>query len=313
MIDISVVIPVYKAEGCINELYKRLVTTLELITYDFEIILVEDCGGDKSWEIINALALKDCRVKGIQFSRNFGQHYAITAGLDYALGDWVVVMDCDLQDQPEEIIKLYHKAQEGYDIVVGRRACRKDTFFKKIGSRLFYKVFTYFTGSKIDNRIGNFGIYAKKVIKSIQLLREQNRSFGLFALWVGFRRIEVDIEHAKRLSGKSSYNLGRLIHLAMDSIIAHSNKLLRISIKLGLILSFLSFLYALVLVVKYIVWTTPIAGWPSLMVSIYFTGGLIIGSIGVVGLYIGKIFDELKGRPLYIIDSTTFDTTVSHE
>jgi dolichol-phosphate mannosyltransferase len=201
-------------------------------------------------------------------------------------------MDCDLQDQPEEIIKLYHKAQEGYDIVVGRRACRKDTFIKKIGSRLFYKVFTYFTGSKIDNRIGNFGIYARKVIKSITLLREQNRSFGLFALWVGFRRIEMDIEHSRRFSGKSSYNLRRLLHLAMDSIIAHSNKLLLISIKLGFILSFSSLLYALLLVVEYIFWSTPVAGWPSLMVSIYFTGGLIIGSIGVVGLYIGKIFDE---------------------
>ena len=310
---ISIVTPVYGCSCCLQELYSRLNVSISKLTDNYEIIMVNDGSPDRAWPLIQELAAQDKRVKGINLSRNFGQHYAITAGIDYAGGDWVVVMDCDLQDQPEEIIKLYFKAQEGYDIVVGRRACRKDTFFKKIGSRFFYSVFTYFTGSKIDNRIGNYGIYARKVIKSIRSLREQNRSFGLFAIWVGFRRIEIDIEHARRPSGKSSYNLHRMLHLAIDSIIAHSNKLLRISIKLGFILSFLSLLYASLLVVEYIIWATPVAGWPSLMVSIYFTGGLIIGSIGVVGLYVGKIFDELKGRPLYIIDSTTFDTTISHE
>ena len=308
---ISIVIPVYGCSCCLHELYSRIKATLSTITNSWELIMVNDGSPDDAWNIIKQLATKDSRVKGINLSRNFGQHYAISAGLDYAYGDWVVVMDCDLQDMPEEIPKLYHKAQDGYDMVVGLRASRKDTFLKKIGSRIFFKVFTYFTGSQIDNRIGNFGIYSKKVIRSIASLKEQNRSFGLFALWVGFRRIEIDIEHAKRPLGKSSYTLTRMLRLAMDSIIAHSNKLLQISIKLGFFLSLSSLVYAFWLVVQYIFWSHPMAGWSSLMVSIYFTTGLIIGSIGVVGLYLGKIFDELKGRPLYIIDSTTFDTTVS--
>jgi dolichol-phosphate mannosyltransferase len=304
---ISVVTPVYRCCDSLRELYSRLAATLAAISEDFEIIMVNDGSPDEAWRIIQQLAIEDPRVKGINLSRNFGQHYAITAGLDCARGDWVVVMDCDLQDVPEEIPKLYRKACEGFDLVVGRRARRQDAFLKKMCSRLFYWIFAYLTGSAIDNRIGNFGVYSKKVIRSISVLKEQNRSFGLFALWVGFRRVEIDIEHARRPRGKSSYTFARMMSLAVDSIIAHSNRLLHISIKLGFALSLSSLLYAFWLVVEYFVWAKPLAGWTSLMVSIYFTAGLIIGSIGVVGLYVGKIFDEMKGRPLYIIDSTTFE------
>jgi dolichol-phosphate mannosyltransferase len=274
---------------------------------NFEIILINDSSPDDAWQVIQQLAVEDNRVKGINLARNFGQHYAITAGLDFAQGDWVVVMDCDLQDRPEEIPVLFQKAQEGYDIVVGRRLIRQDTFFKKISSNLFYRIFKFMTGASVDNRIGNYGIYASKVIKSISALKEQNRSFGLFAIWVGFRRIEVDIVHGRRLHGKSSYTFKLMVKLALDSIVSHSNKLLYISIKLGVIFSASSMLYAIWLVVNYIVWASPVAGWTSLMVSIFFTAGLIISSIGVVGLYVGKIFDEVKRRPLYIIDSTTFE------
>jgi dolichol-phosphate mannosyltransferase len=307
MIDLSVVIPVYQSQGSLSELCSRLNTALSSISSNYEIILVNDASPDESWLRIKELANLDKRVRGINLSRNFGQHYAITAGLDQVRGDWVVVMDCDLQDRPEEIVRLYQKAQEGYDVVVGRRENRQDGFLKKIGSRFFYKVFTYFTGAKVDNRISNFGIYARKVIRSIDMLKEQNRSFGLFALWVGFRRVEIDVVHASRAQGKSSYTLKSLIRLAIGSIVAHSNKLLRISVKLGLLLSLSSLFYALWLVVRYFLWGIPAAGWTSVMVSIYFTAGLIMGGIGIMGLYIGKIFDEVKGRPLYIVDSTTFE------
>lgn len=310
---VSIVIPVYGCFSALCELHARLNAVLATISENYEVIMVNDGSPDGSWQLIQQLAREDNRVKGVNLSRNFGQHYAITAGLDYARGDWVVVMDCDLQDVPEEIPKLYYKAKEGYDIVVGRRALRQDTFLKKIGSKLFYQVFDYFTGTTIDNRIGNFGIYAQKVIRSISTLKEQNRSFGLFALWVGFRRVELDIEHARRQHGKSRYTFRRLVSLAMDSIIAHSNKLLRISIKFGFILSMLSLFYALWLMVGYFIQAIPVAGWTSLMVSIYFTAGLIIGSIGIVGLYVGKIFDEVKGRPLYIIDSTTFKVSSDND
>jgi len=304
---ISVVSPVYGCSESLTELCNRLHSVLSLITEDYEIIFVNDASPDNSWDVIKALADADLRVKGIKLSRNFGQHYAITAGLDFTGGEWVVVMDCDLQDTPEEISNLYKTAQSGYDVVVGLRTDRQDSWLKKTFSSLFYRVFAYFSGTRMDNRAGNFGIYAKKVIKSISSLNEQNRSFGLFAYWVGFRRTEIEVKHARRPYGHTNYTLLKMKALAIDSLLAHSDKLLRLTIKLGLCLSFFSLLFATWMVVRYFIWAMPVAGWTSLIVSIYFTAGLVIGSVGIVGLYVGKIFDEVKGRPLYIVDETTFE------
>jgi len=306
-IEISVVIPVYGCCECLNELYKRLATTLSSIADDFEIIMVNDASPDDSWQVITSLAEQDVRVKGINLSRNFGQHYAITAGLDYAKGDWVVVMDCDLQDQPEEIIKLYNKAQEGFDIVFGRRYQRKDYFFKRLGSTVFYKVYDYFTESKIDSSIANFSIISASVVKQLRSLREQNRSYPLFVNWVGFKRADIDIEHAERANGKSAYNLRKLTGLAVDSIISQSNKPLRLSIGFGFFIAFASLFYAGWLVVRYFIYDIPVEGWTSVMVSIYFIGGLLFANMGVLGLYMGKTFNEVKNRPLYLVKEITFD------
>ena len=307
-IHISVVTPVYGCAPSLNVLYERLKTTLQKITKDFEIIMVNDASPDNAWEVITQLAAKDARVKGIDLSRNFGQHRAITAGLDYAAGEWVVVMDCDLQDRPEEIAKLYAKAMEGYDVVVGQRVQRQDSFLKKFTSKFFYKVYNYLTDSSIDPSIGNFGIYHRKVIESIKQMKEQNRSFGLFVHWSGFRRIQISIEHAAREAGRSSYTLSKLFQLAADSIVAHSNKPLKLSVAIGFALSMVSILFAFWLVIRYFLFSMPPTGWTSVMVSMYFLAGLIIGSVGMTGLYIGKIFDEVKGRPLYLIRETTFET-----
>ncbi|MEV9616326.1 glycosyltransferase family 2 protein [Aliarcobacter butzleri] len=305
---ISIVTPVYGCCKSLNNLYKRLNKTLSDITNEFEIIMVNDASPDNSWEAIKELAKKDDRVKGINLSRNFGQHYAITAGLDYANGDWIVVMDCDLQDQPEEIIKLYNKAQEGYDVIFGRRAQRQDSFLKKLGSKIFYKVYDYFTESDTDNTIANFSILNKKVVKEFQKIKEQNRSYYLFIDWLGFRRTNVDIEHAKRGEGKSSYTLKKLINLAIDSIVAQSNKPLKLSIKFGFIMALFSLLYAAWLMVRYFLFSIPVEGWTSMMVSFYFIGGLLFANMGFLGLYIGKIFDETKNRPLYVVSETTFQS-----
>jgi dolichol-phosphate mannosyltransferase len=305
---ISVVIPVYGCREALFELYGRLVDSLEKINPLFEIIMVNDDCPQNSWEVIKEIASKDNRLKGINLSKNFGQHYAITAGIDHAKGDWVVVMDCDLQDQPEEIIKLYSKTMEGYDIVVGKRVDRKDGFMKKFFSKLMWKVLTYLADIKlkdVDSRIGNFGIYSRTVISSIVKMREQNRSFGAFAIWVGFKRAEIDIQHAKRGAGKSSYSFIKQVRLATDTIVAYSNKLLKFSVKLGFLMTGLSFLCGLWMIISYFIWSIPVTGWTSLIVSLYFLSGLIMGSIGIAGLYIGKIFDEVKGRPLYVIKETT--------
>jgi len=303
---ISIVSPVYGCKICLHELYSRLKETLEKITTNFEIILVNDASPDNAWETIVELAKKDNRVKGINLSRNFGQHYAITAGLDYCQGEWIVVMDCDLQDQPEEIVKLYNKSKEGFDVVFGRRMNRKDVLFKRYISKYFYKLFDLLTENISDCTISNFGIYSKQVIQYYLKLTEKIRLFPLLIKWLGFKIGFVEIEHAKRKYGKSSYSLFKLINLALDTIISQTNKPLKLSIKFGFIMSSFSMIYLIFLVVRKFSLDIPM-GWTSIMVSIFFIGGLIFANLGFIGLYIGKIYDEVKNRPIYIIKEVIGD------
>ncbi len=307
MVLISVVTPIYGCCKNLNSLYERLRDTLSTITEDYEIIMVNDASPDNAWETIKELSQKDDRVKGVNLSRNFGQHKAISAGLEYAQGEWTVVMDCDLQDQPEDIIKLYNKAIEGYDIVFGRRFERKDSIYKKFSSKMFYIVNDYLTENKLDSTVANYSIISRRALNSVLRMKEQNRVYSLFANWVGYKKIEIDIEHAKRPEGKSSYTLYKMINLAIDSIVSQSNKPLRLAIKFGFLLSLLSFLYGAWLIVRYYVFSISAEGWTSVMVSIYFIGGLMFANMGMLGLYIGKIFDETKGRPIYLVQETTFD------
>ncbi len=301
---ISVVIPVYKSEKFLKDLYHRLVTQIESFTSDFEIIMIEDCGGDKSWQIINELSQKDKRVKGIQFSRNFGQHYGITAGLDYCSGEWVVVMDSDLQDRPEEIPHLYAKALEGYDIVLACRGKRRDPLVQKIMSWFFYKVFNYLTEMNYNPQVGNFRIISKKVVMHFRQMRERLRFFGGLIDWMGFPVAYIDVQHDSRAKGKSSYTFKKKFKIAYEAIISYSDKPLKMSIQFGFIMSLLAFLYGIYIVIRAIIFGSAIAGWSSLMVSIYFVGGIIIATLGVIGIYLGKTFDEVKKRPLYITKET---------
>ncbi len=307
MPHLSVVIPVYKAENCLDELYVRLKAAIEPISPDFEIILVEDCGGDRSWELITALAKRDPRVRGIQFSRNFGQHYGITAGLDHAMGDWVVVMDCDLQDRPEEIPRLYARAQEGFEIVLARRGKREDPLGKRIMSRAFYKLFSYLADMEYDGQVGNFRIVSKKVVENFRSMREQLRFFGGLVNWMGFPSASIDVQHAERFEGGSTYTFAKLWKLASETIIAYSDKPLRLSIRFGFLISMLSFFYGMYIIYHALRYGSPITGWSSLIVSLYFLGGIVISILGVIGIYLGKAFDEAKRRPLYIINHKTFD------
>jgi polyisoprenyl-phosphate glycosyltransferase len=310
-VHISVVTPVYGCCKSLNKLYERLNKTLTTLTENFEIIMIDDSSPDNSWDAIKKLSKVDNRVKGISLSRNFGQSRAIMAGLDYANGDWIVVMDCDLQDQPEEILKLYTKAQEGYDIVFGKRFNRRDGFIKRIRSNLFYFFYNYFTNSNTDSRISNFSIITKKVLKALKKYSERNSSYPLSVNLVGFKRAEINIEHAEREYGETSYNLKKLINLAIDVIVSQSNKPLSMSIKFGFTISFFSFIYTIWLVGKYYIYGVEVAGWTSVMVSIYFLSGLLFVNLGFMGLYIGKIFNETKSRPLYLIDELTWQENSS--
>ena len=297
----SIVSPVYKAEKIVPELVRRIMDSVKKITEDFEIVLVCDGSPDNSWLSIKEECAKDKRVVGVNLSRNFGQHYAITAGLSYAKGDWVVVMDCDLQDRPEEIPNLYKKAQEGYDMVFARRTYRKDGFLKKISSRWFHKVFNWLSGLKSDSTIANFGIYKHCVIDEFNKMPERARSFPSLVSYLGFKDVAIDVEHAERAEGKSSYNLYKLFKLAFDVIVSNSNKPLQIAVGLGFGMSAISFLLALYNIMAKWVGIIRVPGYTTTVFSIWFVGGLLLCVMGILGLYIGKIFDQVKGRQLYIV------------
>ena len=299
---ISIVSPVYQAEKILPILVSEINLVMERIGEDYEIILVDDRSPDNSWEVMKALSGQNPKIKSIRLSRNFGQHSAIFAGLTRAKGDWVVVMDCDMQDQPKEIAKLYKKALEGYDIVLGQRENRKDKFLKKLSSKLFYKVFNYLSGANFDNNVANFGIYHQKTIKSILDMKDYVKFFSLFINWIGFKSISIPIEHGEREEGKSTYSVGRLFKQAFNVIISFSDKPLRLFINFGLSISVLSFIVGIYYL--YLALTGKIAqpGFSSLILSIWFLSGIIISCIGIVGVYLGKTFDQTKGRPTFIID-----------
>jgi glycosyltransferase involved in cell wall biosynthesis len=303
----SVVTPVYCCKTSLYELYARIKETLGKINSDFEIIMVNDSSPDGAWDIIVELAKKDRRVKGLNLSKNFGQHCAITAGLDICKGEWVILIDCDLQDRPEEIIKLYNKALEGYDYVQGRRERRKDKLFKRFFSWAFYWVLEYFTDTKFDSSIANFGIYNNRVIKSVNSLREKSRWFPTFVNWVGFNGTSVVIQHDSRKNGGSSYTFRKLANIGLDVIVLNSNKPLKLVLKFGFLISLTAFIFALITLIRYLRGDVTVLGWTSLIISIWLLSGIMIFILGIIGLYISKIYDHSKDRPLYIIKENTIN------
>lgn len=299
---ISIISPVYKAEKIVEQLVFEIQKSMNLLQKTYEIILVDDRSPDGSWLEMKKLAAKFPEVKSIRLSRNFGQHPAIMAGLSEAKGEWIVVMDCDLQDQPKEIIKLYGKAQQGFEAVLARRTNRVDGFFKKLSSTIFSKTYTYFTDIKYDNEVANFGIYHKKVIQSVLKISDTIKFFPLFVNLVGFNSTSISVEHAERFSGTTSYSFSKLMSLAFNTIISFSNKPLKLFVKFGLLISMLSFIIGIYYMYEAFTNQISVLGYSSIIVSIWFLSGIIITTIGVTGIYIGKIFDQTKSRPVYIID-----------
>lgn len=298
---ISIVSPVYYGEMMLNGLVSRIINSVNPITNDYEIILVNDASPDGSWGIITHLCSVNSKVKGINLSRNFGQHYAITAGLSFARGEWVVVMDCDLQDRPEEIPRLYQKAQEGFDIVYARRIARKDDFIKKSTSSIFHRVFSHLSGMKSDKTVANFGIYRNRVIEEFNKMPEQARFFPSQIKYLGFKDTAINVEHSERPEGRSSYNLTKRIKLGLEVIVSNSNKPLRFAVGLGFIMSLLAFLLALYNLIAKWTGVIQVPGFTTTVFSIWFVGGLLLFVLGITGLYIGKIYDQVKGRQLFII------------
>ena len=298
--DISVVIPVYGCREALPELHRRLTAVLSVMTSEYEIILVNDACPQNSWEVIERICKEDRHVVGLELSRNFGQLRATAAGLDYAKGNWVVVMDCDLQDRPEEIPNLYAKAMEGYDVVFARRKERHDSKLKVFISNCFYKVYSIATDQPYDGAICNFSIANRKVIDAYCKMREYHRGYVMYIQWMGFREAVVDVEHQDRFAGKSGYNFKKRMQMALELLTSQSDKMLRFTAKAGLIIAGVSLLAILFFVIRY--FTVHIQmGWTSIIAAVFLMGGLTIASIGIVGIYVGNIFMEVKHRPLYIV------------
>lgn len=308
IIDISIVVPVYKCSESLPLLYSRISAVLNELEIKYEVIFIYDGGPYEDWEAIARLADHHSNVVGIEFSRNFGQHKAITAGLQYSKGKWIVVMDCDLQDNPGDIVRLYQTAiSEDVDIVFAKRKFRYDSFFKKLFSKWFYKTLEYLSETKQDYTIGNFGIYNKKVIEAILSMGDTIRVLPLMVRWVGFKSASIDVTHENRACGKTSYSINKLIHLALDIILSFSDKLLRITVKVGLFISFISILFTIFTIIRYFNGAISQLGYTSIIISIWFFSGLFIAILGMVGLYVGKTFEQTKDRPMYIIRSIKDD------
>lgn len=302
---ISVVIPEYKGVSMIGCLLERLNQSLSTISENYEVILVNDCSPDNTWQEIRKYASKDKRIVGLNLSKNFGEHYAISAGLKYAKGEWVVVMDCDLQNRPEDIPALYAKAQEGWDIVHARRVNKQFGFWKKLSSSMFHALYDWMSGHESDNAIAEFGIYNGKVIAEYNKLKEVSRSFNFLIEFLGFRVTTLDVQHDARADeGASSYSFKKLFALAFNSIIADSNKPLRVAVALGFSMSLISLALAVYNVVAYFFDLAVVRGYTTTIFSIWFATGLILFMMGILGLYVGKIFDQVKNRPIFIVMDT---------
>jgi dolichol-phosphate mannosyltransferase len=302
-IELSVVVPVYGCRTCLDALHSRLTNTLRSLVKRHEIVFVDDCSPDDAWSVLVEISRRDPAVKAYRFSRNFGQHAAITAGLEQCGGAWAIVMDCDLQDPPEEIPRLYRMAIEGYDVVFARRKEKRHSLFRRCASWLYFRLMNVFSRSLVDGEVGSFSIISRRVIDAFLQFRDRDRHYLFILNWIGFRSTSIEYEHAERYSGTSSYSLSRLIKHALDGMFFQTTILLRWIVYLGFWVSCSGFMLAAYYIYMYFAHSIY-PGYTSLVVLILLIGGVIIMSIGVTGLYIGKIFDQVKGRPLYVIDKT---------
>jgi dolichol-phosphate mannosyltransferase len=309
----SVVIPLFNEEGNILELYRRLTATMESLCKKegldedlYEIIMVNDGSKDRTWELIRQLHETDRRVKGINFSRNFGQHPAITAGLNYAKGQVIILMDGDLQDPPEEIPRLYEKYKEGYDIVYALRKTRDDPIYRKFFSRIFMEVLKKLTRIDAPTRVGVFRVISRRCLENFIRLGEKSKlGLGLMG-WIGFPQSYVEIERKARAAGKSKYSFLRLYKLALDAIASFSNipLYLHFALYFGFTVAMFSFLTGFYMIFKKLFYDIPISGYTSIIVTIFFLGGVSLIILGIIGVYIGKIYELALNRPLYIVKDT---------
>ncbi len=298
---VSVVSPVYGCKGCLEDLLDRTAAVLDQGNYSYEVILVDDASPDGSWARIVELSATRPWVRGIRLVRNFGQHHAICAGLEHTRGSVIVVMDCDLQDVPEEIPQLLNALQGDIEVVLGQRIERQDHALKRLGSWAFYRILGWLTDTPYDHTTANFGAYSRKVIDTINEMPEADRFFPLLVRWTGYRTAHVKVAHGQRSEGRSGYSLGALLRLATNVALSFSDKPLRLVVKLGLSFAVLAICIVIYSVYQYARGDIQVAGFTSILASIWLLGSVILCSTGVVGLYVGRLYGNAKQRPNYVV------------
>lgn len=300
----SVIVPVFNEEAVIPELHRRTTAVLADLGLEYELILVNDGSRDRSLELLCELATRDPRVVVVNLSRNFGHQLAITAGVDHARGDAVIVMDADMQDPPEVIPAMIARWREGYDVVYGRRTRREgEGIFKRATASLFYRFIRRLTAVDLPADTGDFRLMSRRSADAMRAMRERNRFLRGMVVWAGFRQVAVPYERHPRFAGETKYPLRKMIAFATDAVVSFSSTPLRLATGLGFAISCASFAYAAYSVYIKVFSGRSLPGWASLMVGVVFLGGVQLLCLGIMGEYIGRVYDEVKGRPLYLVES----------
>ncbi len=305
MKQLSIIIPIFNEEQILPELFLRVTDAAKSITFDYELIFVNDGSKDRSIDILKQFSNEDKNVKYIDFSRNFGHQIAVTAGLDFSSGQAVVIIDGDLQDPPELIPEMYKKYKEGYPVVYAKRKERKgETLFKKLTAKLFYRILQKLTSIDIPLDTGDFRLIDRKVVDNLKKMTEQNKFLRGQIAWMGYKSTYVEFIRDERRFGNTGYPLSRMVKFAIDGITGFSNKPLVYVRNMGILVSIFAFLIMLYALYSYFVLERVITGWTSMIVASMFIGGIQLLSIGIIGEYIGRINTDVRNRPLYFINES---------
>jgi polyisoprenyl-phosphate glycosyltransferase len=297
----SVIIPIYNEDQIIPELYRRMKTVIDSINGEAEVIFVDDNSSDNSFALIESINKSDNRFKLIRLARNFGHQVAITAGMEFSSGNAVVLMDGDLQDPPELLPSLIKKWEEGFQVVYTIKKSRKENVLKRFAFASFYKMMHTFSSISIPMEAGNFSLMDRRVVDVIRSMPERNRYISGMRAWAGFKQTGVEFDREARFAGKPKMSFRKLVDLALDGLISFSNAPLRLAIYVGLAVALLSFLGGLFVIYEKLFTDKAILGWTSTIVAITFIGSMVLLTLGVIGEYIGRIYDEVKHRPIYVI------------
>ncbi|MBC1209932.1 glycosyltransferase family 2 protein [Listeria booriae] len=302
---ISVVIPLYNEEAVIEQTYTRLKDVMETLAMDYELLFVNDGSKDKTLQLVQTLSFADKHVKCLAFSRNFGHQIAITAGTDYASGDAVVVIDADLQDPPELIPEMIQKWQDGFDVVYAKRIKRNgESFFKKWSAKMFYRTLHRLTDVEIPVDTGDFRLMDKKVYTELKKINEKNPFVRGLVSWLGFQQVALEYEREERAAGETKYPLKKMVKLSLDGLTSFSHQPLKMASYAGVTLSIAGFIYMLVVLFQTIFTATTVNGWSSIIIIQLLFSGFVLIILGMIGEYIGRIYDEVKDRPLYIVEAS---------